>query len=251
MTKKIQDSPVTYSIIFTILITVCWVVITQLARNLANELVVFAIVFAMLVGFTILGAYLIGKINKTNGLKFTFRTAGFTKGVVALLPAIAFLTLNVVLNANAFNISLNIFIEAAAAIMGIMLFRGLLVTALFVKRSSTEGERIKTIFKAAGLYFIIYIPLNMLGADGIGPMQLVNTFIMSAGFCAAYMYSKNLLSLTIVMAVWQIFGVVFSYGGGNEIEPTPLLVVGLFAMLITTAIFAVWFSKRAQPFVVD
>ena len=211
--------------------------------------------------FTIFAVILFGLINKTNGFKHAFKAEGFSKGLKALIPAIVFFTFallifNVggVLNINAespWAIPAIILMSVTSALVQVLLFRGLLITALFVKRSSTEKERVQSIFVASLLFLIIYILFNILSPNPIGLMQLINTFVMSMSFGAAYLYSKNLMSLVLVQGAWQSINAViglFTVESNNQIS-LPVLIP-FTAILVFVAVFAVKYSKRADPFVI-
>jgi len=141
------------------------------------------------------------------------------------------------------------FIQVTSALMQNVLFRGLLITSLFVKLSSTEEERVKSVFKASALYLLVYIPLNIFDTGNLALMQIVNTFIVGAGFCAVYMYSRSIMSLVLGQGVWQVMGsVIYLFGAEYSPQLTPWLFIVFVVILILIVVFAVRFSKRAKPF---
>jgi len=188
-----------------------------------------------------------------------FKARGLAKGALVLIPVIAYFLLEVSLNIgsitdiNSENIGalpLVAAMQVTSALMQNALFRGLLVTALFVKLNSTKNERVKSVFRASVLYLAIYIPMNILNTGSLELMQLVNTFIVSLGFCSAYLYSKSLISLILVQGIWQILGSAIDvFGVDSYVQITPLALVILLAILISIVIFAIVFSRRAEPFV--
>jgi len=260
--EKIRNSPVVFSIIFTLLISILWGATTIFLQGLLGYETQMPplIITGIFITFTVVAVVLLGIINRINGFKHVFKVKGFIKGLLVLIPAMAFFAFGLAINASGdanvnvgdiWNFSLTALMEAAAALMANVLFRGLFVTALFIKLSRTKSERVKSVFIASALYLVIYIPLSILNTGSIEPMQLINTFVVGLGFCAAYMYSKNLMSLVAVQGVWQILGSAFDFFGIGEnvqVVPTPLLFIVLAAILISIVVFAVIFSRRAEPF---
>jgi len=262
--QRIKSNPVASSIISALvlsfiyggLIFFLWSLSEQLGRQ-ALSLTSAAIN----VVFTILAIILFGIINQTNGFNHVFKTDGIKKGLLALTPVTMFFLLSLVVNTGSVP-SLyeeNVRAFPAIALMQItsslvqnVLFRCLLITALLVKLSSTDNERILSIFKASALYLIIYIPLNMLDGANIGFMQLINTFVVGAGICAAYLYSKNLLSLVLVQGLWQMLGSIVDLFSTNAPPQVTLWVlIAWLIILISIVTFAIKFSKRAEPFLLQ
>jgi len=213
------------------------------------------------VAFTILAVILLGMINQTSGFKHVFKVDGIKKGLLALIPVTMFFLLNLMINTGSIT---NLHIESigkflaiavmqfTSALVQIVLFRGLLTTALFVKLSSTESERVQNMFKASALYLIIYIPLNMLDGANIGLMQLINTFVVGVGLCAAYLYSKNLLSIVLVQGLWQALGSIMGLFSTNTYPQLTLWVlIAWLIILLSIVTFAIKFSKRAEPFLLQ
>ena len=261
MIEKIRNKPVAFSILFAIALTVIWGITSLFVQEMFGQYELQALQIATLIVniiFAIIAIVLLGMINQINGFKHVFKVKGLARGLLVLVPVMVFFIFNLAFNAgNMTNIDLeNIGIfapialmQAASAFMVNVLFRGLLVTALFIKLSGTKGQRVKSVFKASALYLVMYIPLSILNTGSIEFMQLVNTFIVSAGFCAAYLYSKNLISLILVQGIWQILGAAIDFFGfGDYAQITPLAFIVLIAILISIVVFAVIFSRRAEPF---
>ncbi|MCL2674542.1 MAG: hypothetical protein FWE92_04340 [Defluviitaleaceae bacterium] len=216
---------------------------------------------AINIAFTVFAVILLGVVNQTDGFKHIFATKRFMNGLIALLPVTAFFLFGLMLNLGNISpmyeesvqtIPAIALMQITSALMQTVLFRGLLITALFVKLSNSESERIRSIFKASALYLIIYIPLNMLDGANIGFMQLINTFVVGAGLCAAYMYSKNLLSLVLVQGLWQVLGSVIGLFSTNYHPQSTLLVLTVWTVIIISIVtFAIKFSKRAEPFLLQ
>ncbi|MCL2565675.1 MAG: hypothetical protein FWE24_07690 [Defluviitaleaceae bacterium] len=210
--------------------------------------------------FSILAVILLGVINQINGFKHVFRLRGLGKGLIVLIPVMAFFLLGLSLAINAMeymNVSIEeikvfpaiIFMQITSAFMQNVIFRGLLVTALLIKFSNTKSERVKGVFMASALYLIIYIPFNILSGS-IDLMQLINTFVIGAGFCAAYLYSKNLLSIILTQGIWQILSSgVNLFGVEGYPQSTPFAAAALIVIiLIMIVVLTVVFSRRAEHF---
>ena len=136
--------------------------------------------------------------------------------------------------------------------METVLFRGLLVAALFIKFSQTESERIRSVFKASTLFLMIYIPLGIINTGSLDIMPIINTFIISAGFCAAYMYSRNLMVLFLAYGVWMTLVAVLDVIVVDDAgQASPLLFIALVPVLALISTFAVRFSRRADIFCLD
>ena len=260
MVKKIRCNPVFYSIFLGLMLSFLYGGFSSLFRGLSEHLGTFELQLMSSIRdiiFVVCAIFLLGIIQQTNGFKYIFKKKGIAKGVVVLVPIIILYIFGLLLNTSGFIFSdseavaifpLVAFSQATSAFAQNILFRGLLVTGLFMKFSNTKGERVRSVFIASALYFIIYIPLNLVDG-GIGLMQIINTFVAGAGFCAAYLYSKNLLGLVFVQAVWLISGAgIALFGVESNAEFSPLL--GIIVLLIYLAIisFAVIFSRRAEPF---
>jgi len=220
------------------------------------------LVSATTVVFAALAMLLLGVTNHTCGFKHVFKREGFAKGCFALLPVMAFFVLTLINNSSGAlelksgNFGLLPFIaleEMTSAFVQTILFRGLLISALFIGRSSTESERVRSVLKGAALFWIMYALIGVLDSGSLPIMQLVNTFIVSAGMCAAYMYSRNLLSLALVQGTWQALGSAFELlltnGYGERQMATPLAIVYI-AILVLITVCAIRFSRRAEVFVV-
>jgi len=265
MKEKIQAKPIAYSIIFTIILSLSWGISTSFIQNRLEHLEVqllSLLISATTVVFATLAIFLLGVINHTCGFKHVFRREGFAKGCFALLPVMAFFVLTFVINSSGSmelksgNLGLFPFIvleEMTSAFVQTILFRGLLISALFIGKSSTESERVRSVFKGAALFWTMYALIGILDSESLPFMQLVNTFIVSAGVCSAYMYSRNLLSLVLVQGAWQALGSVlnllsvngYAYAGS---QLTPPVAVVYVVILIAIVVFAVVFSRRAERF---
>jgi len=262
VTVKIQNSPIAFSIIFTIILVAFWgaaaLFVTEAFEQFGVQLYLLASSVNN-IAFTIIAVILFGLVNKTNGFKHTFKANGFSKGLKALIPAAVFFTFGLLITGGALDLNAEspwvipaiILMSVTSALVQVLLFRGLLITALFVKRSSTEKERVQSIIMASLLFLIIYILFNILSPNPVGLMQLINTFVMSMSFGAAYLYSKNLMSLVLVQGTWLSLDAViglFRVEYNNEISLPAL--IPFTAILVFAAVFAVKYSKRAEPFVI-
>ena len=263
MTERIKGSPVAFSVILTFVLTTFWVGTTFFARGLSEQLgsqMSLLLSSAINILFAAFAITLFGKVNQINGFKHIFKVKGLVKGLLVLIPVMAFFIFNMAFNASrvasadvetAWIFPAIAFMQTTSAFLANVLFRGLLITALFIKLSGTEKERVRSVFKASVLYLLIYIPLNIVNGNHIEPMQLINTFVVGAGFCAAYMYSRNLLSLVLIQGVWQISGAVIALFAVDVYSQfSPLVLIPLIIILISIVIFAVRFSKRAEPFLI-
>ena len=260
MTEKIRSKPIYYSFILTLLLMVLYAAFAFIVQGLFQQLSYLKLLVGSMANIvvTILAVLLLGTINHTNGFKLLFKTKGLAKGLYVLIPVVPFILLGVFVNAtgrtstgmeNFWAIPLVGFLAMTSAFMQTALFRGLLATALLVKFSSTEKERVKSVFKASAMFFIIYIMFHVLSGDTVGLVQLVNTFIIGAGFCAAYLYSKNLLCLALFRGAWQMLDSVvdlFVIEGYRQISP--LLLFIWTVILVSVVVFTIRYSKRAEPF---
>ncbi|MCL2170438.1 MAG: hypothetical protein FWB74_10510 [Defluviitaleaceae bacterium] len=239
---KIKSSPVFFSIIATFIISAVWLgsmVILQEFGQLAFS--------GAHILFALIAVLLLGKINQLGGFKHTFKIEGIVKSLFALLPVMVFVAFALVSTdgfdfANIENFTLTAFFQTTSSLVQNVLFRGLLVTALLIKLSQDEDERVKSIFIASALYLIIYIPLNIINHGMIGIMQIITTFVVGAGFCSAYLYSKNLLGLVLVQSVWYILA-----SATEGYAQSPFLIIILAGIVA----FAVIFAKRAKPFSIN
>lgn len=258
---KIRNSPVALSIISTFVITALWMASTVFGQSQFTGTLAISLVRAIInIAFAMVAVFLLGRINQINGLRHVFNLNRLGSGLFALLPVTAFFLFGLTIaTAGISSIATDdisifpiiAFNQLTSAFMQNVIFRGLLITALFIKLSGTQGERVKSIFKASALYLVIYILLNILNGNHIEPMQLANTFIVGAGFCAAYMYSKNLLSLILVQSIWQIAdSAIETFGVSADPQFTPLSLIAMLAILISIVVFAIKFSKRAEPFII-
>ena len=217
MIAKIRSKSISFSIILTFLLTAFWVATTVFIQELSQHLGILTLLFinsTVNIAITIFAVILLGVINHTDGFKHLFKTKGITKGLFVLIPAVPFFLFGIIVNAsgtiskdieNVWIIPLVSFFAMTMAFMQTALFRGLLATALFMKFSSTEKERIKSVFKASALFLVFYLIRHIFIGNHIEFTQLVNTFIMGAVFCAAYLYSKNLMSLVIFKGFGKYF----------------------------------------------
>jgi len=264
MTSKLQTNSIASSIILTLIVAFLWGFTSPFVRWIAEPhglLASSTLTSVINIAFALITIALLGVINQTCGFKHVFKTEGFVKGLPAILPIMAFAALKLVFaSSNEVYVSSEnfrafpalAFIRLTSVLMETVLFRGLLVTALFIKASRTEGERIRSVFKAAAWFWVIYTILNVLTTGHLDLMALINTFVMSAGFCAAYMYSKNLMIPAFGYAIWSVFGVwIDSSVVNNYIQPTPLSVVAVVGVLVFILVFAVRFSLRAEVFCLD
>jgi len=259
--EKIRSNPVFYSILFGLILSFLLGGFTLFFQGLHEQVETFSlsIIFsAVNVVFVVFSAALLGVIIQGNGFKYIFKMRGTVKALIALLPVISFFVFSLLVNANSMIFSdtegLSVFpiiavSQITSAFVQNVLFRGLLVTALLAKFSSTKGGRVKSVFIASALYLIIYVPLNVI-SGGVEFMQIINTFVVGSGFCAAYLYSKNLLGLIAVQGIWMVLGsAITAFGTENHATFPPILGIAMLFILVMIVIFAVLFSRRAEPFV--
>jgi len=260
----IAKKPVALSIISALVLSAFWIIAQIILSHIfehPESQTSFFMRAAINIAFAVFAVVFFCIVHRVNGFKHIFTTKGLAIGLLALLPVSAFFLFGLMLNAsgmsNADAENIRIFpaiafIQITSAFIQNVLFRGLLITALFIRFSNTKNERIKSVFKAAALYLVIYIPLNIFINGGIELMQLINTFIVGAGFCTAYLYSRNILSLIIIQGVWQVLGSAINLFGTNG-EPTvsPLLFIVLVVILISIIVVAIKLSKCAEPFILE
>jgi len=262
MAEKIKSRPILCSIISTFIISILWGSATFFIRaqglyKQEGEQMLLLISSVVNILFSVLAVALLSLINQMS-FKQIFSANGLAKGSIALLPVASFFLFGLILNMfsveytsfdsiNMFPITA--FMQATSAFMQNVLFRGLLVTALFIKFSGSKKERVKTVFKASALYLLIYIPVNILNTGGIELMQLINTFVIGSGFCAAYLYSKNIMSLILAQGSWQILNsAVDLFSAEAPSQFSPLAAIALILILILITAFSALFAGRAEPF---
>ena len=261
MTQKLQNRPILFSVVFTLVIAIGMGITQMLIRALfvPNSLQLSATLASVAwIVLSIVAVMFLGAINQINGFKFVFSSNGFAKGILACVPLVVFFAFNLIVRIinvesmtfeNPGGFTMVALMQAIAAFLQNIVFRGLLITALFVKYSEKENDRVKSILKASALYLLAYIPLSILNTGGVELMQLVNTFVVGAGMCGAYMYSKNLLSLTLVQGVWHILGVAIDFFGIEEsVQASLLMLAVLLNIWVIIIVGAVVFGKRAKVF---
>jgi len=263
MTNKLQAKPITASIILTVILSVLWGFTSPFVRGISAQhgLLVSSLLTSVInIVFALITIAILGIINQTCGFKHVFKTEGFVKGLPAVLPIMAAVLFNLafvlssaetISGENLSTFPLHAFVRITSAFIETVLFRGLLVTALFVKLSLTESERIRSIFKASALFLMIYM-LGILNTGNVNIIPIINTFIINAGFCAAYMYSRNLIVLFLAYGTWMtliaILDVIVVDDSG---QASPLLFFAVVGVLFLILTFAVRFSRRAEPFCLD
>ena len=257
---KIKNRPVLFSIFFSFVLAAIWTVATLFIRGLYEQFGTSTLLFMnIMVGtaITVLAVALFGVINQTNGFKHLFKIKGFMKGLFVLLPVVPLVIFGLVIGIsgevntdmeNVWVMPLAILLAVVGAFMQSALFRGLLATALFMKFSGTEKERVLSVFKASALFLVLYIMQHILSGNHISIMQLINTFIVGAGFCAAYLYSRNLMSLVLFQGIWLTIDSVINLLFVNVNQVSPLTIIPLALILILIVVFTVRFSKRAERF---
>lgn len=260
MIEKIKSKPVIFSIILTFLLTILWIAATLLMQGFGQpgSLTLLIISASVNITLAVLATVLMGMINGINGLKYAFKTKGLKKGLKALIPTVPFVLFGLIIsmssaintdNVNIAGIPLMAIFAAASAFMQTALFRGLLATALFVRLSGTERERIRSAFSASALFLIMYVLIHIFSGNHIEAMQLVNTFVMGAAFCAAYLYSRNLMCLILLQGIWQFLSFLIGlFIVESPDTVSPLALIPLAAILILMIGFAVRSCKRAEPF---
>ncbi|MCL2189288.1 MAG: hypothetical protein FWC16_13490 [Defluviitaleaceae bacterium] len=261
MKRRIEHSPVAFSIIFTFTLAVVLGIISALVSAVFPQGESDAVYLVMALVNLIIGAaaiFLFGVINGCNSLAHVFNTKGLVKGFNALYPVMGIFVLNLLLTAsnvsyisteNIGRLPVVVLMQGASALMQTVLFRGLLITALFIKMSETKNARLRSIFIASALFLVMYIPMSILNTGGLELMNLMNTFIISAGMCAAYMYGKRLLPLIIVQGTWQVLGGVISVLSVSEevgIDPAAGFIFLLFLAIVL--VVAIIVGKRADAF---
>jgi len=261
MVEKIRSKPVLYSILFGLILSFLLGGFTLFFRGLHEQVgtLTLSIIFSVVnVVFAVFVVALLGVIIQDNGFKYVFKIKGTVKALIALLPVISFFIFGLLVNAHLMIFSntegLNIFpiiavSQITSAFVQNVLFRGLLVTALLVKFSNTKGGRVKSVFISSALYLFVYIPLNVISGD-VEFMQIINTFVVGAGFCAAYLYSKNLLGIIAIQGVWMVLdSAIASFGIENYATFPPFVGIAMLFILVMIVIFAVLYSRRAEPFI--
>ena len=266
MKGVIRNRPIVYSIILAMLTSILWGASAPLVRIMSakcQDWVTPLLLIAVNVMFFAIAAILLGKVNGIDGFRHIFKIEGITKGILAIMPVAIFFAFTLIANIDSISgasvenpavFSLMILVELVSSLVQNTIFRGLLTIALLIKHSTTKSERVKSIFKAPAMYlFIIYIPANIINTGSLNFMQLVNTFIVGAGLCAAYLYSKNLMSLVLIQGIWQALGYAINalgLGSDNQLLAPPA-AIAYIVILILIVVFSVIFARRAEPFVLD
>ncbi|MCL2015947.1 MAG: CPBP family intramembrane metalloprotease [Defluviitaleaceae bacterium] len=154
--------------------------------------------------FSVPAIALLGIITDSNGFRFVFSTKGFAKGLFAIVPTIV-LALMIGLPyfvATIYNfgndtvayvawIALH---EFARVFFEELLLRGLLMTAFLIFLSSLWSKTV-----AKRVVFVLLCGLAF-GVTHIGGGVFVFLFatVFGVAFCAAYVYSKNILVCVVV-----------------------------------------------------
>ena len=260
MTAKIRNSPIALSIIFTLMLTVLFIVPALFLQDYFEQLgtlTQWLLSSVINIIVAVIAMILLGIVNETNGFKHVFKTKGLAKGLIVLIPATLLFIFGYMIslrgavtadNVHIWTILFAVLSAATSALMQNILFRGLLATALLVKHSGSEKVRVRSVFKAAALFWVVYILMHAISGNGIGHMQLVNTFIVGSALFAAYLYSRNLMSLVLAQWAWGTLGSVMNLFVVEGYTQVPLLVIAWVAILALIVVFTVKFSKRAEPF---
>ena len=255
MIIKLRKHPIVFSLAATFVILLVMVFASAVVPD---DMFALSVMSDMVITFFII--LLLGLVIGRNGFKFVFNVKGFRRGLFALLPAYAFILLQLlglIITAEITPLLISeLPLRAAVALVGgifqTVLFRGLLITAIMMSLSVTPQGRVKAVIVSSALFLIIYIIIMLLDGEGFESivMRSITTFGMSIIFCAAYLYSKNLLSLSVVMAVLLLVQnmLLDLVAGMSAQEPQGISFLFFHVLLIPMLMFSIWISKKAEPF---
>ena len=200
----------------------------------------FNVDFALRYLFSIPAIYLIGIVTKTKGIRFVFSLKNFGKGLLILTPCI-FVTLLATASSLyndavpgftysyfLYRLPLAVFNELGRGLFEEVLFRGVLMTAFLVSISESWSRNIKKrivfVFVCGTFFGLIHFPADAYMA----------IFLISTGFlvCAAYVYSKNLLSCILVHAVSNI--PAYYVSGWPHLPNWVLLLASVISFIVAT-----------------
>ena len=205
MTACIRNSPIAFSMIFTLMLAALQTAANLFLQRFSEQLGTLAqwlLCSAINIILAILALILLGIINGTNGFRHVFKTKGLAKGLFALIPVALFFIFGHMIglrgtvnadNVHIWAILFAVFSAATSALMQNVLFRGLLATALFIKHSSSERVRVRSVFIAAALFLVIYILIHIVN---IGILVLIVVFAVrfskrSEAFTSVGIHNKH------------------------------------------------------------
>lgn len=252
MKEEIGTGPVAYSVItsFWILAGYLFVVsiILPFLTNPDNLFLRGVIRFI----FTVPCVIALGKVVQINGIKFVFSMEGFGRGMFAQAALLLWLSTQVIhlINMSEMNvvfiseIPMLVFFELATGVFEEALFRGLFMTAMLNEYGVTVRGRLMSVIVSG----VVFGFLHLMGGN---MMQVLLTSIIGIAFCAAFLYSKNLTSLMLIHALWNVL-IKTVDGLIVDMHSAELLrIVHIAQPIILFAIipsFALILSAKASPF---
>jgi membrane protease YdiL (CAAX protease family) len=215
---------------------------------------------AMRLALTVPCVLLLGYIIQSSGFKFTFPMKGFAKGMFAcagillfaVTPMLHFFHTSELDTAYIAKIPAVITQQIATGIFEETLFRGLFMTAMLAKWSGTAKGRVLCVLLSGVVFGAGHVWNIFYSGDVRGElMNSLGAGIYGAGWAAAYLYSKNLLSCMLTHALSDI-AVHLSNGLIADVFDTTLLralhIAQPLLVYVVIPLFAIVLSVKAKPF---
>ena len=210
--------------------------------------------------FAILCIHIFSRVIQYEGVKFTFSTQGFAKGMFAhmigiiLIIAFPLIVLTIPEAQLSFRnvaplLAPMLVFDVANAVWEEVLWRGIFMSALLIRWSSTWTEK-TTVKKRVFFMLVASVVFGLIHYSG-GLGQVVIATVMGIVFCSAYIYSKNLLACILVHGVLNYVnrGIFFMFYD----EAMAMIYVERMVMLVTLSSvvvipFAIWLTIKAETF---
>jgi len=214
----------------------------------------------------ILSIIMLGKIIQSNGFKFAFTARGFKKGMVAHIPmllciiSLPFIMLSIpearlsVSNALPSLVPRAIF-DVGNSVWEEVLWRGVLMTGVLIGWSDAWDES-DTVRKRVKFMLICSLAFGLIHYSGGGWIHVAFASLLGTIFSAAYIYSRNLLSCTVVhFAVNYITQFVF-HMFVYDMEPLMVFIQRFFIVNIVLGVvvvipFTIYITIKAEPFCIE
>lgn len=163
-------------------------------------------------------------------------------------PVIGFLTGKAVLKENAETVRYVAYC-AAVGVAEEFVFRGFVMPLIAVKYESKPHAPFITVLITSAVFSLCHL-FNVFSA-GILPtlLQVGYTFLTGGLFCAAYLFSENIIFPIILHVVYDLGGLIFSAPFGiaeGKMWDTATVIITAVLGVVATAVFvfSVWNYKR-------
>jgi len=250
MKEQITKKPVVFGILGTILIFILFklahVPIPSGLDRTYWETPQFIADSALRVVFTVPTIFLLGIIINGNGLKYSFRTKGLMKGLLASTGLILYMLDRILGIAGITKTEINadplmVWFCITVGIFEECLFRGLLMTAALNKWGGfIRGRVVVTIISGVifGLFHLCwYLFSNQTVTFFTFKYDIFPACLIGIGLSGMYTYSKNLLSCMFIHSMY------------DTISLAPGFIVSLFGIVPFHESYA--FHVYVSPFVIN